>query len=49
LDLPIASCVVTKAPGKDGKDVIRPYTPTSKDDAKGHFDFIIKQYEGKLG
>ncbi|KXN70707.1 ferredoxin reductase-like protein [Conidiobolus coronatus NRRL 28638] len=46
LDLPVASCVVTRAPGKNGKNVIRPYTPTSEENAKGHFDFIIKHYEG---
>lgn len=44
-DLPVASCIVTKAPiGEDGKAVIRPYTPTSSPDAKGHFDLVVKVY-----
>ncbi|RUS28631.1 hypothetical protein BC938DRAFT_481651 [Jimgerdemannia flammicorona] len=49
LGLPITSAVVTRAPNpkpKDEKDqlVIRPYTPTSAEDTRGHFDFIIKRY-----
>jgi cytochrome-b5 reductase len=48
LGLPIASCVLTKAPGKDGKDVMRPYTPTSREGEKGYFDFVIKRYESKV-
>ncbi|KAG0190744.1 NADH-cytochrome b5 reductase [Apophysomyces sp. BC1034] len=51
--LPIASCVITRYPitKKDGSTgyVIRPYTPTSTADTKGHVDFIIKVYpEGKM-
>jgi cytochrome-b5 reductase len=51
MGLPVASCVVTKAPGADGKPVIRPYTPVSSDaEVSGHFDLIIKVYpEGKMG
>ncbi|KAI9297873.1 ferredoxin reductase-like protein [Neoconidiobolus thromboides FSU 785] len=46
LNLPVASCVVTRKPAKEGeKPVIRPYTPTSDDSAVGHFDFIIKKYD----
>ena len=29
-----------------GKPAIRPYTPVSPPDAKGHIDFIIKRYDG---
>ena len=42
----VASCLVTRAPigspKEDGtkKFVIRPYTPTSTVDAKGHFDLV---------
>ena len=45
-DLPVASCVVTRAPiGEDGKPVIRPYTPTSAADSKGFFELIVKASE----
>ncbi|KAI9248843.1 hypothetical protein BDA99DRAFT_548840 [Phascolomyces articulosus] len=52
-DLPVASCVITRKPitKKDGTPgfIIRPYTPTSADDAKGYVDFIVKEYpEGKM-
>lgn len=53
IDLPVASCVVTRAPiGKLKEDktnafVIRPYTPVKG--PKGHMDFAIKVYpEGKM-
>ncbi|KAI8360557.1 hypothetical protein B0O80DRAFT_206679 [Mortierella sp. GBAus27b] len=46
LGLDVASCVVTKFVGEDGKPVIRPYTPTSDADLTGSFDFVIKRYEG---
>lgn len=42
----MASCLLTRAPigakKEDGtqKFVIRPYTPTSPPDAKGHFDLV---------
>ncbi|KAK9141665.1 hypothetical protein Syun_011065 [Stephania yunnanensis] len=54
LGLDIASCLLTRAPmGEDAegkkKYVIRPYTPISDPDAKGHFDLLIKVYpEGKM-
>jgi cytochrome-b5 reductase len=33
----------------DGKEVYRPYTPTSSDDDLGHFDLVIKVYpQGKM-
>ncbi|KAI9725653.1 MAG: NADH-cytochrome b5 reductase [Chrysothrix sp. TS-e1954] len=43
--LGIASAVVTKfkAPVAE-KPTIRPYTPTSDEDEKGHMDFIVKRY-----
>ncbi|BDA51006.1 NADH-cytochrome b5 reductase 2 [Coccomyxa sp. Obi] len=51
----VASCLLTRAPigakKEDGtqKFVIRPYTPTSPPDAKGHFDLVVKGYpEGKM-
>ena len=54
--LPIASCVVVKASegaaplvGKNGKPIIRPYTPVSPSDQEGEFTFLIKRYEeGKM-
>ncbi|KAJ1983179.1 NADH-cytochrome b5 reductase [Dimargaris verticillata] len=51
LGLDVASCIVTKFVDeknldKDGKPkvVIRPYTPTSKEDERGYFDLIVKEY-----
>ena len=38
-----ASCVVFKA-DINGKEVIRPYTPTSRPNTIGHLDFVIKHY-----
>lgn len=48
--LTVASCLLTKAKvGAEGKPVIRPYTPISKPDAKGHLDLLVKVYpEGKM-
>ncbi len=44
-----ASAVLFKAAGEglkgpDGKEVIRPYTPTSSPETAGHLDFLIKKY-----
>ncbi|KAG8533949.1 NADH-cytochrome b5 reductase [Bacidia gigantensis] len=45
--LNIASALITKYKGpQDEKPVIRPYTPTSDEDARGYIDFVIKKYEG---
>lgn len=51
--LHVASCVITRYPitKKDGSPgyIIRPYTPTSDDTAKGYVDFVIKNYpDGKM-
>ena len=44
--LPVASCLVTRAPiGEGGKQVIRPYTPISKPNEVGSFDLLIKSYD----
>jgi cytochrome-b5 reductase len=54
LGLDVASCLVTRAPiGQEvegrRKFVIRPYTPISDPDSKGHFDLLIKVYpDGKM-
>lgn len=46
----VASAVVVKGVGeqapkdKEGKDVVRPYTPVTSPDTKGHIDFLIKKY-----
>ncbi|KAI4187136.1 MAG: hypothetical protein L6R41_003001 [Letrouitia leprolyta] len=43
--LQIASALLTKFKGPEmEKPVIRPYTPTSDEDARGHIDFVIKRY-----
>lgn len=38
-----ASCVVFKA-DIDGKEIIRPYTPTSRPNTIGELEFVIKKY-----
>lgn len=55
LGLSVASCLISRAPigekGEDGKPkfVIRPYTPISQPDVKGHFDLVVKVYpQGKM-
>jgi len=46
LGLDVASALVVKAPiGENGKPVIRPYTPISSNDDKGHWDLLVKVYE----
>ncbi|CAF9919251.1 NADH-cytochrome b5 reductase [Imshaugia aleurites] len=43
--LSIASALLTKYKGPEmEKPVIRPYTPTSDEDAKGYIDLVIKKY-----
>ncbi|KAI0995812.1 NADH-cytochrome b5 reductase 2 [Podosphaera aphanis] len=43
--LATASCILTKFKGPDmEKAVIRPYTPTSDEDERGHIDLIVKKY-----
>lgn len=39
-----ASCIVVKGKGKDGSVAVRPYTPTTTNGTKGHFDLVIKVY-----
>lgn len=52
--LPVASCLLVKAPIQSPGDekpkvIIRPYTPTSPPDAKGHLELVIKAYpDGKM-
>jgi len=44
----VASCILTKFE-KDGKAVIRPYTPTTGPETLGHFDLVVKEYpEGNM-
>jgi cytochrome-b5 reductase len=48
LGLPVASCLVVKA-NINNEEVIRPYTPISEHDEKGHFDLLVKDYpKGKM-
>eukprot|EP00123_Amoebidium_parasiticum_P013461 comp21968_c0_seq1/m.31703 comp21968_c0_seq1/g.31703 ORF comp21968_c0_seq1/g.31703 comp21968_c0_seq1/m.31703 type:complete len:297 (-) comp21968_c0_seq1:316-1206(-) len=44
LGITVASCLLTMTPGPDGKPAIRPYTPTTGPEVKGHFDLVIKTY-----
>lgn len=45
--LTVASCLVCKT-SVDGKDVIRPYTPTTGDETVGSMDLVVKVYEKGL-
>ena len=54
--LPVASCLLVRAPiGSEKPDgsrafVLRPYTPISHPDERGHFDLAVKVYpSGKMG
>jgi cytochrome-b5 reductase len=50
LNLPVASCISLRYVDKDGKDVVRPYTPISKVDQQGYFEILIKKYkDSKMG
>lgn len=50
LNMPVASCIVAKYVDTEGKDVIRPYTPTSNNGTPGRFELIIKRYpKSKMG
>ncbi|OLY79584.1 NADH-cytochrome b5 reductase-like protein [Smittium mucronatum] len=42
----VASCLLTMKPAQNEgeKPVVRPYTPTSPENAKGYMDLIIKRY-----
>ncbi|KAI8871506.1 NADH-cytochrome b5 reductase 2 [Ramicandelaber brevisporus] len=44
LALPVASCILIKFTAPGGETVIRPYTPTSDETARGYFDLVIKSY-----
>ncbi len=49
LGLPIGQHITFLAKGEDGKDIYRPYTPTSDDDLLGAVEFVIKVYpQGKM-
>ncbi|KAG5479074.1 hypothetical protein LSCM1_02921 [Leishmania martiniquensis] len=50
LNLEVASCVSFRFLDKDGKEVIRPYTPLNRSDQRGYFDVLVKKYQGsKMG
>lgn len=46
LGLPVGQHVSLRFTDKDGKLVMRSYTPVSSDDAKGYVDLVIKVYFG---
>lgn len=49
LGLPTGQHITFLAKDDDGKDVYRPYTPTTDDDAVGSVEFVIKLYpQGKM-
>jgi cytochrome-b5 reductase len=49
LGMTVASSMACKAE-VDGKNVVRPYTPTTKAEQLGYFDLVVKKYpDGKMG
>jgi len=44
LGLHVGGHVMVHAPGTDGRDVVRPYTPVTLDSDLGHMDLLIKIY-----
>jgi len=44
LGLDVASCLLIKVQGPDGKPVVRPYTPISSNNDKGFFRLMVKEY-----
>jgi len=49
LGLPVGKHISLQFKDKDGKQVIRQYTPVTSDEEKGYFDLVIKVYpEGKM-
>lgn len=49
LGLPTGQHITFLAKDADGKDVYRPYTPTTDDDTPGSVEFVIKLYpQGKM-
>ncbi len=46
MGMKVSSCVMVKTNtlDKDGKEVARPYTPTSTNSKKGEFDLVVKVY-----
>ncbi|KAG5504957.1 hypothetical protein JKF63_04404 [Porcisia hertigi] len=50
LNLEVASCLSFRFLDKDGKEVVRPYTPISRSNQLGYFDVMVKKYQGsKMG
>lgn len=50
LNLEVSSCLSFRYVDKDGKEVIRPYTPLNRCDQLGYFDVLVKKYQGsKMG
>eukprot|EP00758_Cryptobia_borreli_P005077 Tbor_TRINITY_DN4727_c0_g2::TRINITY_DN4727_c0_g2_i1::g.16881::m.16881/K00326/E1.6.2.2; cytochrome-b5 reductase len=49
-NLVCASCIVLKTTDKEGKNVIRPYTPITHVDETGYFEIMVKKYkDSKMG
>jgi cytochrome-b5 reductase len=50
LGMELSSCVVFKYTGKDGEEVVRPYTPISRLHQLGYFEVLVKNYKNsKMG
>lgn len=50
LGMDVAACVVVRMVDKDGKEVIRPYTPITGPEQEGYFELMVKKYpNAKMG
>lgn len=44
MGMDVASCIVVKGVGRDGKTYVRPFTPITTNNVRGHFDILVKNY-----
>lgn len=47
--LTVASCITVRATVDGGEQVVRPYTPVNRVDARGQLDLVIKAYPAPHG
>lgn len=49
MNVPTASCILTKTTNENGENVLRPYTPTNSPNSVGHLNLVVKRYpDGKM-
>ncbi|KAF5220800.1 putative NADH-cytochrome b5 reductase [Trypanosoma cruzi] len=42
--VPVSSCIVAKLTDAEGKDLLKPFTPITANNKKGHFELIVKRH-----